>query len=234
MENCQMILQFVPLKEFVLHKTIAFVILLDILEHNVNSLVVLERILPIQMFAHLMGNVHLQTIAVATQDTLELIVKMSYVSILHLPTQRFAQEMEIVLLQTIAHAKLGTLVSNAKSSNALGNYPMILVFVLQEEIAVNLTLVFAVLLVILVLNVNLQDVMERMLQILKFVLPKELVSVLTIVHVHLDMQEIIVNSPFVLELFQVIQVFVPVMEVVHLQIFVNVILDSEVKNVKIK
>jgi hypothetical protein len=80
-EKFQMIQRFAPPKEFVFHKTLVFVLLLDILEHNVNSLVALERIPQIQVFVHQKENVHLQTIAVVMKDTLETNAKMCCVSI---------------------------------------------------------------------------------------------------------------------------------------------------------
>jgi hypothetical protein len=140
--------------------------------------------------------------------------------------------MEIAPLQTIAHATLVILAFNVKSSNALENCSMIQQFVLQEEIVVNLTLVFVILLVILDHNVNSQVVLERMHQIQMFVPPMELVLASIIVLVHLDIQEIIVNSPFVMELYQVILQFVLVMEFVPLQTFVNVNQVLKEKNVK--
>jgi hypothetical protein len=60
----------------------------------------------------------------------------------------------------------------------------------------------------------------------------ELVLASIIVLVHLDIQEIIVNSPFVMELYQVILQFVLVMEFVPLQTFVNVNQVLKEKNVR--
>jgi hypothetical protein len=219
---------FVIPMEFALHQ-IPATVPVHTVETNVNFLIVME-FHPFNRlwFAVEMGLVFLQTIVIATMDTLEVIAMFTFAVENYPMIQLFVTHMENVLEKINAIVTMDIQEAIVNSAFAIQNHPMTPMSVILMELVFHQTFVSAKVDTLVLIAIYSLVLIEILVMYLKDAV---IVLVQTIAHVLLNTLDQIVPIQFVMGKAQLIQQFVQEMDFVKVQTIANA--QQEVTQVRI-